>query len=137
MALPPVLLATLRRHREAQTQERVTADARWHESGLVFTTNIGTPIEPRNLIRHFKAALKKAGLLETIRFHDLQHSCATLLIAQGVHLRVVMEILRHSQISTTMNTYAHVLPRLQKDATTKIEELLAGADEEPPRDAVD
>jgi integrase len=107
MALPPVLLATLRRHREAQTQEQVTADARWHESGLVFTTNIGTPIEPRNLIRHFKAALKKAGLLETIRFHDLQHSCATLLIAQGVHLRVVMEILRHSQISTTMNTYAH------------------------------
>lgn len=74
--------------------------------------------------------LKKAGLPETIRFHDLRHSCATLLIAQGVHPRVVMEILRHSQISTTMNTYAHVLPRLQRDATTKIEELIDGAAED-------
>jgi site-specific recombinase XerD len=60
--------------------------------------------------RHFKAALKKAGLPQPIRFHDLRHSRATLLIAQGVHPRVVMEILRYSQISTTMNTYAHVLP---------------------------
>jgi integrase len=68
--------------------------------------------------------LKRAGLPQTVRFHDLRHSCATLLIAQGVHPRVVMEILRHSQISTTMNTYAHVLPRLQQDATAKIEALL-------------
>jgi integrase len=109
---------------------------RWHDSGLVFTTTAGTPIEPRNLIRHFKAVLKKAGLPQTIWFHDLRHSCATLLIAHGVRPCVVMEILRHSQISTTMNTYAHVLPRLQKDATTKIEELLDDTKETPP-DAVD
>lgn len=128
--LPPVLLAQLRRRREIQEQERAEAGEDWQENGLVFTTRTGTPIEPRNLIRHFKQVLKKAGLPETIRFHDLRHSCATLLIAQGVHPRVVMEILRHSQISTTMNTYAHVLPRLQRDATTKIEELIDGAAED-------
>ena len=124
ISLPPVLLATLRRHQRAQERERAAAGTRWKEHGLVFTTALGTPIEPRNLIRHFKGVLKRAGLPQTIRFHDLRHSCATLLIAQGVHPRVVMEILRHSQISTTMNTYAHVLPRLQQDATAKIEELL-------------
>lgn len=122
--LPPVLLALLRRRQAAHEQEREEAGEVWQENGLVFTTRMGTPIEPRNLIRHFKQVLKKAGLPETIRFHDLRHSCATLLIAQGVHPRVVMEILRHSQISTTMNTYAHVLPRLQRDATTKVEELI-------------
>jgi integrase len=124
--LPPVLLAQLRKRRAAQEQEREEAGEAWQENGLVFTTRLGTPIEPRNLIRHFKQLLKQAGLSETIRFHDLRHSCATLLIAQGVHPRVVMEILRHSQISTTMNTYAHVLPRLQRDATTKVEELIGG-----------
>lgn len=99
-------------------------DERRCESGLVFTTKVGTPIEPRNLIRHLKATHKRAGLPQTIRFHDLRHSCATLLIAQGVHPRVVMEILRHSQISMTLNTYAHVLPGIQRDATAKIEALL-------------
>lgn len=128
--LPPVLLAQLRRRREIQEQERAEAGEAWEDNDLVFTTKTGTPIEPRNLIRHFKQVLKKAGLPETIRFHDLRHSCATLLIAQGVHPRVVMEILRHSQISTTMNTYAHVLPRLQRDATTKIEELIDGGAED-------
>ena len=137
ITLPPVLLASLRQHRETQSRERAEAGEQWNDHGLVFTTRIGTPIEPRNLIRHFKTVLKKAALPLTIRFHDLRHSCATLLIAQGVHPRVVMEILRHSQISTTMNTYAHVLPRLQRDATTKIEELLDASDEEPPPDAVD
>jgi integrase len=125
--LPPVLLAQLKQRRTAQEREQRDAGQAWQDNGLVFTTRLGTPIEPRNLIRHFKWVLKKAGLPETIRFHDLRHSCATLLIAQGVHPRVVMEILRHSQISTTMNTYAHVLPRLQRDATTKIEELIGGS----------
>jgi integrase len=142
ISLPPMLLASLRRHQEAQERERAAAGQRWQERGLVFTSRLGTPIEPRNLIRHFKSVLKRAGLPQSVRFHDLRHSCATLLIAQGVHPRVVMEILRHSQISTTMNTYAHVLPRLQQDATAKIEVLLDEtaktdeADETPP-DATD
>jgi len=80
-------------------------------------------MEPSNLHRHFKAALKRAELPLTTRFHDLRHSCATFLIAQGVHPRVVMEILGHSQISLTMNTYGHVLPETQREATTKVADM--------------
>jgi site-specific recombinase XerD len=94
------------------------------ESGLVFTTHKRTALEPHNVVRHFKIVLKKAELPDTIRFHDLRHSCATLLIAQGVHPRVVMEILGHSQISTTMNTYGHVLPETQRKAVEGIDNLL-------------
>jgi integrase len=133
ITLPPLLLETLRSHRERQAEERKNAGDQWEEHGLVFTTTIGTPIEPRNLIRHFKTVLEKAKLPSTIRFHDLRHTAATLLILQGVHPRVVMEILRHSQISTTMNTYAHVLPSLQKDATAQLETLLNRT--EPVEDA--
>lgn len=123
IALPPVLLRTLLRHRERQDEERKALGTDWHESGLVFVSEIGTPLDPRNVVRHFKAALKRARLPEETRFHDLRHSCATLLITQGVHPRVIMEILGHSQIATTMNTYAHVLPATQREATQKIDAL--------------
>ena len=72
-------------------------------------------IEPRNLVRHFKTLLQRADL-PNIRFHDLRHGCATVLISQGVHPRIVMEIMGHSQISVTMNTYGHVLPETQREA---------------------
>jgi hypothetical protein len=110
VALPPVLFKMLKEHKGRQDEERAALTDEWKESGLVFTTHKGTALEPHNVVRHFKTVLKKAELPDTIRFHDLRHSCATLLIAQGVHPRVVMEILGHSQISTTMNTYGHVLP---------------------------
>lgn len=107
-------------HRRQQEEERLAWGEEWEEHGLVFPSERGTPLEPRNLHRHFKIALKRAGLPETTRFHDLRHSCATFLIAQGVHPRVVMEILGHSQISLTMNTYGHVQPETQRDATSKV-----------------
>jgi integrase len=66
---------------------------------------------------------RKAGLPYR-RFYDLRHTCATLLLVQGVHPRVVMEILGHSQISLTMNTYSHVVPALQKEAASRMDELL-------------
>ncbi|MFV9507517.1 MAG: tyrosine-type recombinase/integrase, partial [Oscillochloridaceae bacterium umkhey_bin13] len=122
--LPPVLLAQLKQRRARQEEEQKAAGEAWQDTGLVFTTRHGGPIEPRNLIRHFKQVLKQAGLPATIRFHDLRHSCATLLIAQGVHPRVVMEILRHSQISTTANVYGHVLPDIQRAATTRLDDVL-------------
>lgn len=64
-----------------------------------------------------------AGLPEKTRFHDLRHTCATLLIEQEVHPRVVMDILGHAQISTTMNTYAHVLPETQRQAVAGLDAL--------------
>ena len=81
----------------------------------MFTTWFGTALEPRNVVRSFKRILQKAGLPD-IRFYDLRHTCASLLLAQDVHPPVVMEILGHSQISLTMNTYSHVIPQLQQEA---------------------
>jgi integrase len=81
IALPPVLLRVLRQHAERQARERAERNSDWQDCGLVFVSECGTPLEPRNVVRHFKTVLKKASLPETIRFHDLRHSCATLLIA--------------------------------------------------------
>jgi len=124
IALPPTLLALLREHQARQADERAIAP-RWHDSGLVFTSSVGTPIEPSDISHHFKQLLRAAGLPERTRFHDLRHSCATLLIVMGIHPRVVMEILGHSQISTTMNIYAHVLPRVQREAVTGLDALFS------------
>lgn len=76
-------------------------------------------------MRYFKAMLHKAGLPATVRFHDLRHSAATLMLAQGIHPRVVMEVLGHSQISLTMNTDSHVLPETMKDAAERMDAIFA------------
>jgi len=80
-------------------------------------------LEPGNVVRSFKRALKRAAL-PNMRFHDLRHSCATLLLVQGVAPRVVMEILGHSQISLTMDTYTAVIPALQREAAAKLDALI-------------
>lgn len=90
---------------------------------MVFTSRIGTPLSPESLTENFKTLLKKARLPKSIRFHDLRHTCAMLMIKQGIHPRIVMEILGHSQISTTMNTYGHVLPEVQRDAVNVLDRL--------------
>jgi len=92
----------------------------------VFTTPTGTVLDPRNLTRAFKSILK-ANDLPMIRIHDLRHSCATPLLAQGVSPRVVMETLGHSQVSLTLNTYSHVLPALQEEAVSKMHSILVGS----------
>jgi len=89
----------------------------------VFVTPIGTPLDPRNVTREFHAMLAAAGLPK-VRFHDLWHTNATLLIAQGVDPRTIMETLGHSQISLTLNTYSHVLPKLQVEAAAKLDATL-------------
>jgi len=127
IVLPGVALAALTAHRQRQQEEREQAGDRWQEHGLVFTTRHGTPIEPRNAVRSFKRILKRAGLPDQ-RFYDLRHTCASLLLAQRVHPRVVMEILGHSQISLTMNTYSHVIPQLQEEAAQRMNDVLGGSE---------
>jgi integrase len=83
----------------------------------------GTLADGPNVTHRFHKLLKRAGL-PAMRFHDLRHVSASLLLVQGVHPRVVMETLGHSQISLTMNTYSHVLPALQGDAAEKMEAIL-------------
>jgi len=109
--------------------ERVTAGPAWQGEhwGLVFCTATGTPLDARHVVLYFKRQLRRAGLPD-IRFHDLRHSCASLLIAQGVHPRVVMEILGHSTITLTMNTYAHVLPEAQRQAAARMDDLFGATE---------
>ncbi|CAL9496603.1 Tyrosine recombinase XerH [Streptomyces sp. enrichment culture] len=87
----------------------------WKDSGLVFATPTGGPLDPANLTRRFRSFLNRAGL-RRIRFHDLRHSTATLLLEQGVDLVVIKELLGHAHIGVTATVYAHVRLRLQSDA---------------------
>jgi len=90
--------------------------------GLVFRTKNGTPYNPRNVGRDFEKALARAGLAR-IRFHDLRHTAATLLLKENVHPKIVQEMLGHSSISLTLDTYSHILPDIQKEATEKMDKL--------------
>ena len=100
----------LRTHRKRQLEERVRKAGLWEDHGLVFPSEVGTPMSGRNLYRAFKIRAERASLPQTIRFHDLRHTCATLLLRQGVNPKFVQELLGHADISLTLNTYSHVLP---------------------------
>ena len=117
------LVAGLKAHRRRQLEQRLAAGSRWHDTGLVFSTGKGTPLEPRELNEDFDRVVAKAGL-RRVRLHDLRHACASFLLTQGVHPRVVMELLGHSQISLTMNTYSHVIPSAMREAIGRMEALL-------------
>ncbi|WP_218106014.1 tyrosine-type recombinase/integrase [Micromonospora citrea] len=125
---PPPLspLSRLRRPRASrsprQLPERFDAD-NWADPGLVFATTVGTPIHPRNDYRSFREIIRQAGLRQ-VRLHDLRHTAASVLLAQGVPARVVMEILGHSQISVTLNIYAHVAPEIAREAASRLEGAL-------------
>lgn len=85
------------------------------QTGLVFTTPRGTPVDPCNDFRAWKQLLGRAGVRDA-RLHDARHTAATLLLAQGIPARVAMQILGHSQISLTLGTYSHVIPELAREA---------------------
>jgi integrase len=121
--LPDPLVQVLREHKDHQEKERITAGSLWRGSPCVFTTSVGTPVEPRNDNREFKALLARAGL-PPVRLHDLRHTAASLLLAQNVPARVVMEILGHSQIALTMNTYSHVAPEVSREAADRLAHVL-------------
>jgi integrase len=126
LPLPAALARALAAERDRQRADRERAGDRWRERGLVFTTRAGTPLEPRNAVRAFKALLKEADLPD-IRFHDLRHSCASLLVAAGHHPRVVMETLGHSQIGITMEVYSHVYTGAQDAVAATMDALFPDA----------
>jgi integrase len=102
-------ILALREHRKRQLEERMQRAGLWSDHGLVFPSAIGTPMSGGNLNRSFKALLKRADL-PAARFHDLRHTCATLLLRQGVNPKFVQELLGHADISLTLNVYSHILP---------------------------
>ncbi|MFB0627539.1 MULTISPECIES: tyrosine-type recombinase/integrase [Streptomyces] len=129
IALPTECLHSLKEHRGRQDKERGTAGSDWSDSGLVFTTPTGRPLDPANLTRRFRSFLNRAGL-RRIRFHDLRHSTATLLLEQGIDLVVIKELLGHAHIGVTAGVYAHVRLRLQRDAIDALGHALGGQDDD-------
>lgn len=112
------------RHRERQHRERVHQRGVWQEHDLVFANEVGRPMEAGNLIRRsFRPLLRSAGL-PRIRFHDLRHTAATLLMGQNVPPKVVSEMLGHSQVGITLDLYSHVTPTMQRQATAAMDALL-------------
>jgi integrase len=108
-----------------QAQQRAGNEG-WIEQGLVFTNALGGHMARTTIRETFNRILKKAGLPH-VRFHDLRHSAATILLSWGVHPKVVQEILDHSQISMTLDTYSHVLPSMQDEVTKKWDDWGGGS----------
>ncbi|MFJ9693658.1 tyrosine recombinase XerC [Kitasatospora sp. NPDC101183] len=122
LPLPPLVLEALRAHRERQAQERVAAGERWKDTGLVFTSRVGTPIEPDNLRRSWYPLRDRLGL--SLRFHDLRHTCVTLLLDLGVPPHIVRQIAGHSDIGVTMKVYAHASLDEQRKALGSLSDKL-------------
>ena len=130
--LTPQATGALRRHLERQLREIEVLGDSYDDQGLIFTTDTGAPINPSNLRqRSFKPLLKRAELPH-VRFHDLRHTCATLLLTRGTHPKFVQELLGHATVAITLDTYSHVIPsmgdqtaRAMQDAISSMEEPLS------------
>ncbi|MFF4652993.1 tyrosine recombinase XerC [Streptomyces sp. NPDC001380] len=122
LPLPSLVVEALEEHRERQAQERAAAGDRWAERGLVFASRVGTPIEPDNLRRSWYPLRRRLGL--DLRFHDLRHTCVTLLLDLGVPPHVVRQIAGHSDIAVTMKVYAHASLDEQRRALGALGERL-------------
>ena len=122
IVLPPFVCEALKQHRTRQLQRRLKVGARWQDRDLVFCNVYGGFFDPAHLRQRFDKLLREAGLPD-VRFHDLRHSAATILLSMGVHPKVVQEILGHSQIDMTMDTYSHVFPSMQQEVMDRLEDL--------------
>lgn len=125
LSLPRIAVEALRAHRSRQREDRLLAGPRWQENGLVFPSTIGTPMDGTNVNHRFHTLLKRAGLPPQ-RFHDLRHGAASLLLAQGVSMRAVMEQLGHSQMGTTSDLYSHIMPAALQENADQMDAILSG-----------
>jgi integrase len=122
VVLPSFVCEALKLHHTRQLEVRLKAGARWQDRDLVFCNKYGGYLDPAHLRQRFDRLLREANLPD-VRFHDLRHSAATILLSMGVPAKVVQEILGHSQISMTMDIYSHVLPDMQQEAMDKMNDL--------------
>ena len=125
IALPGPLVEDLREHRRRQVEERLSAGPLWEDHDLVFAQVTGRPLDPRRDWGLWKDLPADAGVRDA-RLPDPRHTAPTLLLIKGVHYRVVMDVLGHSQVSLTLNTYSHVVPELSKDAADRMGDALWG-----------
>ena len=141
LPIPEVCVRALRAHRTRQLEERLAAGPLWQEADFIFTTPLGRPLHAKNVIADsFHSVCERAGIPYStrerqrgsadergLRLYDLRHSCASLLIAAGVPLRVVQDVLRHTNIRTTADRYTHLVPQVVSEAMSAIDHALGGA----------
>jgi integrase len=116
-------LQILREHRELQQEYKAKVGKRWQEHNLIFPSSVGTPLNPSNLRIVFNRTLDAAGL-PRIRFHDLRHTAASLMLNQGVPVIVVSKILGHAKPSTTLDIYGHLIHKMQAEAAQVMDDLV-------------
>ncbi len=112
----------MKRHQQFQQELKEKAGPLWKDSGYVFCNSLGAFYHAGPLSRRYKKLLRRANL-PNIRFHDLRHSAATILMSIGVNPKMVQELLGHADVVTTLNIYSHVLPSMQQDAAQKLDNL--------------
>lgn len=139
IVLPIFAVNALIQHRIDQEAIKENAGEYWQDHDYVFCTSIGEHVHPgHDILDVFKKLLKQAGL-PNIRFHDLRHSSATMLLGMGIHPKIVQERLGHHDIGTTMNIYSHVLPNMQENAMKRLDDMFSqaqSADDDNPEDGV-
>ncbi len=123
--LTPTAIAALRRHRARQLEERLRVGSGWEDFDLVFANELGRPLNARNLVQRSFARVLARASVPRIRFHDLRHTAATLLLGRGIHPKIVSEQLGHSQIAVTLDLYSHVTPTMQRDAAAALEAVFS------------
>ena len=116
-------LDTLRNQQARLELEKAVAGDRWQEHNLIFPSTVGTPMGASNLLKDFKKQLERAKLRE-IRFHDLRHTAASLMLNHGIPVLVVSKILGHSKTSTTLDVYGHLIPVIQEEAARIMDEVI-------------
>jgi integrase len=124
VALGTVAVSALREHRKRQAQEQLLVGGDWRDLGLVFSTEFGDFLSPTTLRLALRRTLTRARL-PIIRFHDLRHSAATLMLSRGVHPKMASEMLGHSTIAITLDLYSHVTANMQRQAADAIDAALA------------
>ena len=133
LAVSPAVETILRRIQQDQALQRTELGPLWHSTGFVFTTLDGQPVDPRNALRAFRSAAKAAGLPDSTNIHTLRHTAASMMIANGTHLKVVSDVLGHASISVTADVYGHLFPTQVRDAM----DALSDAVDDDGFDAVD
>ncbi len=125
MRLTRQAASALKDHRKRQLEERLRLAGLWQDQGLVFPNETGSLFNPSNLRnRSFKRIKTRANVREDLRFHDLRHTCATLLLSKNVHPKIVQEMLGHATVAITLDTYSHVLPGMGDQAAAAMEDAL-------------
>ena len=126
LPIAPEIVDVLHRIRGEQMVSEIELGPAWEHAGFVFTRLDGMPLDPAKVTKEFTRVIRTLGL-GRVRFHDLRHTHASLMLQAGIHPKIVSERLGHASVSITMDVYSHVLPGLQEDAVHRFSKLLTGA----------